>query len=96
MQRQHQVQEAILQQFDPANLLSKFEAVAKAGAQVVSTDIPQPMLGYFVDLAGKSRVLPVDKLEIVPPLIDVQYPDIAYIHQVVADQLTIATPAPNN
>jgi LCP family protein required for cell wall assembly len=96
MQRQHQVQEAILQQFDPSNLLSKFEAVAKAGAQVVSTDIPQPMLGYFVDLAGKSRVLPVDKLEIVPPLIDVQYPDIAYIHQVVADQLTIATPAPNN
>ena len=96
MQRQHQVEEAILQQFDPANLLSKFEDVAKAGTQVVSTDIPQGMLGFFVDLAGKSRVLPVDKLEIVPPLIDVQFPDIAYIHQVVAEQLTIATPEPTN
>ena len=96
MQRQHQVEEAILQQFDPANLLSKFEAVAKAGTQVVSTNIPQGMLGFFVDLAGKSRVLPVDKLEIVPPLIDVQYPDIAYIHQVVAEQLATPTPAPAN
>lgn len=94
MQRQHQVEEAILQQFDPANLLSKFQAVAQAGTQVVSTDIPQAMLGFFVDLAGKSRVLPVEKLEIVPPMIDVEYPDFDYIHQVVAEQLTIATPAP--
>ncbi|CAN5210406.1 hypothetical protein BH11ACT4_BH11ACT4_01850 [soil metagenome] len=94
MQRQHQVEEAILQQFDPANLLSKFEAVAKAGTQVVSTDIPQGMLGYFVDLAGKSRVLPVDKLEIVPPMIEVEDPEFDYIHQVVAEQLAISTPAP--
>lgn len=96
MQRQHQVEEAILQQFDPANLLSKFDVVAKAGTQVVSTDIPQGMLGYFVDLAGKSRVLPVDKLEIVPPLIDVAQPDFDYIHQLVAKQLVIPTAAPTN
>ena len=96
MQRQHQVEEAILQQFDPANLLSKFDVVAKAGTQVVSTDIPQGMLGYFVDLAGKSRVLPVDKLEIVPPLIDVAQPDFDYIHQLVAKQLVIPTAASTN
>ncbi len=96
MQRQHQVEEAILQQFDPANLLSKFDVVAKAGTQVVSTDIPQGMLGYFVDLAGKSRVLPVNKLEIVPPLIDVAQPDFDYIHQLVAKQLVIPTAAPTN
>ncbi len=96
MQRQHQVEEAILQQFDPANLLSKFEAVAQAGAQVVSTDIPQGMLGYFVDLAGKSRVLPVDKLELVPPLIDPENADFGYIHQIVAEQLVIPTDAPTN
>ena len=63
MGRQRQVQEAILQQFDPANVLTKFQAVAQAGAQVVSTDIPQSMLGYFVELAGKSRELPVDTLD---------------------------------
>lgn len=96
MQRQHQVEEAILQQFDPANLLSKFDVVAKAGTQVVSTDIPQGMLGYFVDLAGKSRVLPVDKLEIVPPLVDVAQPDFDYIHQLVAKQLVIPTAASTN
>jgi anionic cell wall polymer biosynthesis LytR-Cps2A-Psr (LCP) family protein len=96
MQRQHQVEEAILQQFDPANLLSKFQAVAEAGAQVVSTDIPQGMLGYFVDLAGKSRVLPVDKLELVPPLIDPENADFDYIRQIVAEQLVIPTDAPTN
>lgn len=96
MTRQHQVEEAILQQFDPANLLSKFQDVAKAGTQVVSTNIPQGMLGYFVDLAGKSRVLPVDKLEIVPPMIDVEYPEFPYIREVVAEQLAIPTDAPTN
>jgi anionic cell wall polymer biosynthesis LytR-Cps2A-Psr (LCP) family protein len=94
MARQRQVQEAILQQFSPAILLSKFQAVASAGTQVVSTDIPQSMLGYFVDLAGKSRVLPVDKLEIVPPLIDVTSPDIPYIHQVIAEALGGPTASP--
>lgn len=94
MARQRQVQEAILQQFDAANVLSKFQAVAGAGTQVVSTDIPQTMLGYFVDLASKSRTLPVDKLEIVPPLIDVASPDIAYIHKVVAEALGGLTASP--
>ncbi|MEP6480579.1 MAG: LCP family protein [Rhodoglobus sp.] len=97
MQRQHQVEEAILQQFDPANLLTKFESVAKAGTKVVSTDIPQSMLGFFVELAGKSRAYPsVDKLEIVPPLIDVNAPDFDYIHQVVAEQLVIAKTTSKN
>ncbi|MFM9877589.1 MAG: LCP family protein [Rhodoglobus sp.] len=98
MGRQRQVQEAILQQFDPANVLTKFQAVAQAGAQVVSTDIPQSMLGYFVELAGKSRALPVDKLELVPDTgVDPEYPDFAYIRELVAAALVPTveeTPAP--
>ena len=94
MARQHQVQEAILQQFDATNVLTKFESVATAGAQVVSTDIPQQMLGYFVDLAAKSRALPVDKLELVPPLIDPANADYAYAHQLVATQLALSTASP--
>ncbi|MEP6477942.1 MAG: LCP family protein [Rhodoglobus sp.] len=96
MDRQRQVQEAVLQQFDPANVLTKFQAVAEAGSQVVSTDIPQGMLGYFVDLASKTRALPVDKLELVPPLIEPDAADFDYIHQLVADALVIptSTPAP--
>ena len=94
MARQHQVQEAILQQFDATNVLTKFESVATAGAQVVSTDIPQQMLGYFVDLAAKSRSIPVDKLELVPPLIDPANADYAYAHQLVATQLALSTVSP--
>ena len=94
MQRQRQVQEAVLQQFDPANVLSKFQAVAAAGAQVVKTDIPQSMLGYFTELAGKSRGQEVAKLELVPPLIDTANPDFDYIHQLVSDALVITTPTP--
>jgi polyisoprenyl-teichoic acid--peptidoglycan teichoic acid transferase len=98
MGRQRQVQEAILQQFDPANVLTKFQAVAQAGAQVVSTDIPQSMLGYFVELAGKSRELPVDTLDLVPDNgVDPEYPDFEYIRQLVAEALAPTveeTPAP--
>lgn len=97
MTRQRQVQEAILAQFDPANVLSKFQAVAVAGSQVVSTDIPQTMLGYFVELAGKTRELgDPSSLELVPPLVDTEYPDFENIHQIVAETLYIPTPEPTN
>ncbi|MES1169716.1 MAG: LCP family protein, partial [Leifsonia sp.] len=66
MARQRQVQEAILAQFEPANVLTKFQAVADAGAQVVKTDIPQGMLAPFVTLAAKTRELPVTKVELTP------------------------------
>lgn len=98
MQRQRQVQEAILQQFDPANVLSKFQSVAQAGAQVVSTDIPQSMLGYFVELAGKSRQLPISTLELVPDTgVDPEFPDFEYIRLLVSEALVLTpeeTPSP--
>jgi LCP family protein required for cell wall assembly len=94
MQRQRQVMEAVLQQFEPANVLTKFQAVATAGAQVVRTDIPQPMLGLFVELAGKAREFDIQKIELVPPLIAVDDGDFAYVHQIVAEALVIPTPAP--
>lgn len=94
MERQRQVQEAIIQQFEPANILSKFQAVAQAGAQVVSTDIPQSVLGQFVDLASKSRSQDIATLELVPPDVDPEDPDFAYVLQLVSAALVIATPDP--
>lgn len=94
MARQRQVQEAVLQQFEPANVLTKFQAVAEAGSQVVSTDIPQGMLGYFVELAGKSRSQPIEKLELVPPTINPADGDFEYIHELVAEALLIPTATP--
>ncbi|MCU1411406.1 MAG: LytR family transcriptional regulator [Rhodoglobus sp.] len=94
MERQRQVQEAILQQFEPANILTKFQAVAQAGAQVVSTDIPQAVLGQFVELASKSRSQEVATLELVPPNVDPEDPDFAYVLQLVSSALVITTPEP--
>ncbi len=72
MARQRQLQEAILRQFDPANVLSKFQAIAQASTQVVRTDIPQPMLGRFVELAKKAREFDIADVELAPPLIAVE------------------------
>ncbi len=98
MQRQRQLQEAILAQASPANVLTKFQAVAEAGAQVVKTDIPQGMLGYFVTLAGKTKEQPIYSVELVPQnYVDPTNPDYAYISQIIAAGLAplpTETPAP--
>jgi len=85
MARQRQVQEAILQQFEPANVLVKFQDIASAGVQVVGTDVPSVMLPGFVDLGTKARGQEVAKLELVPPLIDNAYPDYEQIHALVGE-----------
>jgi LCP family protein required for cell wall assembly len=94
MERQRQVQAAILSQFEPANVLTRFQAVAAAGAQVVKTDIPQVMLGLFTDLATKSRALPPTTLEIVPPEFDNADPDFDFIRTRIQESLAAPeTPA---
>ncbi|MEO8262542.1 MAG: LCP family protein [Pseudolysinimonas sp.] len=90
MDRQRQVQEAMLKQFDPGNIVTKFQAVASAGTQVVSTDIPQSMLAHFVELASKTRELPIEKLNLVPPEFDGVNPDFAYIQSRVDDLTAVA------
>jgi LCP family protein required for cell wall assembly len=99
MERQRNLQEAILKQFNPANVLTKFQAIASAGAEVVKTDIPQSMLGYFVDLAGKTKQTPITNVELTPANnIDPTAPDYDYIHSLVQQAVfpptTSPTPAP--
>ncbi|GAA4061279.1 LCP family protein [Agromyces indicus] len=95
MERQRVLQEAILRQFTPANVLTKFQAVAQAGAETVRTDIPQSMLGYFVDLAGKTRELPVATVELTPDAgVDPAYPDWDLVHALIQDAITTATAEP--
>jgi LCP family protein required for cell wall assembly len=86
MARQREVQQAVLKQFDPANVLTKFDAIAEAGQQVVKTDIPRGMLGYFTQLALKTKDQPIDDLEIVPPRFDSQKPDFPAIRQAIQQQ----------
>lgn len=85
MARQRQLEEALLEQFTPANVLSQLQAVAAAGTRVVKTDIPQASLGYFVDLASKTKNLPLQSVALVPDNgVDPDAPDFDYIRQLVA------------
>ena len=97
MARQRQLQDAILKQINPVNVVSKFQDIAKAGSQVMKTDIPQSMLGYFVDLGMKTRTQQVTQLELVPPTIDPTDPDYTQIHRLVEQALSpvAASPSPS-
>lgn len=96
MARQRQLQDAILKQVNPVNVVTKFQDIAKAGAQVMKTDIPQSMLGYFVDLGMKTRKLPVQQLELVPPTINPTEPDYAQIQELVRQAVNPATAKPSS
>ena len=86
MGRQRQLEQAILEQFTPAVVLAKFQAIAQAGTRLMKTDIPQTTLGYFVDLASKTKQLPITDVDLVPDNgVDPGEPDFAYIRELVAD-----------
>jgi len=76
MNRQRQLQEALLAQASPANVLTQFQSVARAGKEVVKTDVPQGMLGYFVNLASKTKTLPIKAVPLIPANgVDPERPD---------------------
>ena len=90
MARQREVQQALLTQFQPATVLTKFQSVESAGAQTVDTDIPQGALTAFVELALKAKDQQVTDLEIVPPTYSNVYPDYTVIHADVAAATAVA------
>ena len=98
MQRQTQMQEALLAQASPANVLTKFQGVAAAGTRVVKTDVPQGMLGFFVNLAAKTKELPVVSIPLIPENgVNPENPDYAAIQAMIAAALApapTATPTP--
>ncbi len=94
MSRQRDVQEAILREFTPANVLLKFQQVAEAGKEVVKTNIPSVMLGLFVDLGSKAKKLPVTRLELVPPEFPPGNPDYDKIAAAFAKAIAAETPSP--
>lgn len=91
--RQRCVQAAMLDQLNPANVVTKFEDLADAGMQVVETDIPQASLGSFVDLAVKAKEHELVPYAAGPPYYDAlfpTYPDYDQLHADVQDLLDSA------
>ena len=83
MQRQREVEDAMLAQMDPATVLSHFKDIAAAGRQLLTTNIPNGMVSTYLDLALKAKKQGIQKLELVPPTIDVVHPNFTGIHSLV-------------
>lgn len=103
MERQRQVQEALIRTFTPQVLLTKYSELAQAGTDMVETDIPQSMIGSLSELALRTRELPITNLELVPDSgVTTGDPDFEQIHAMVQEALAQAdavappteTPAP--
>src|SRR5699024_5368669 len=87
MSRQRCVQDAMVQQLDPATLLVRFQDIAQAAPDVVSTDIPQLQVDRFVDLALKTRTAGTTSVNLTPPEVNPTHPDFAQVRQLVADTI---------
>jgi LCP family protein required for cell wall assembly len=87
MRRQHEVENAVLKQMEPANVLTRFQDIASAGKKLVKTDIPGPMLSTYVELATKARKHGIEPLALVPPLVDQVRPDFPAIRAMVKTAL---------
>ena len=84
MERQRELQQAILAQFTPDVVLTRFNEVVVAGTDLVETDLPQSLIPALVDLGLKAKEQPVQTLELTPAGgIDEFDPDYAYIAQLL-------------
>ena len=86
MRRQRELQQAMLAQMNPANVMLRFQEVMAAGTDLVSTDLPASMLPYFAQLALKAKEHPVTTVELTPEGIgidpdDPAPDDWAFIHE---------------
>jgi polyisoprenyl-teichoic acid--peptidoglycan teichoic acid transferase len=71
---------AMLEQLSPRVVVTKFERIARASQDVISTNLPASELGRFVDLALKAKSQPLATVSFVPPMINTGDPDIDLIH----------------
>lgn len=93
MKRQRQLQQAILAQFTPQVVLTRFQEIAAAGTALVKTDLPQSLVPYLAELAVKAKEQPVTPIELTPEGgIDEYNPDYAYIQELI--QTTLHPPTP--
>jgi LCP family protein required for cell wall assembly len=87
MVRQKCVLNAMLNEFDPITVLTKFNKIAATGTEVLATDIPTSEIGTMINLALKAKGLPVSSVAMMPPLIDPNSPDFAVVRGTVQKRI---------
>ncbi len=87
MARQKCVMNAMLQQLDPATVVTQFGDIAAAGKEVIATSIPRGEIATFVQLTLRAKSLPVSSVSFVPPRINTSDPKWRQIRTMVADAI---------
>lgn len=91
MARQKCVMNAMLKQLDPVTVLTKFNQIAKAGKQVMETDVPPSEINRLIELAQKAKSKPIADVAFVPPLVYPGSPDFDLMHRTVDEATARAT-----
>ncbi|MFD2090343.1 LCP family protein [Blastococcus deserti] len=93
MDRQRCMINAIVEAADPMTLLTRYQQIAATTQDIVSTDIPQSVVGNFADLALKVKDAGIQSVVFDDTLIRPAYPDYDEIRATVQQALAM-TPAP--
>ncbi|MEU4287387.1 LCP family protein [Kribbella sp. NPDC026596] len=62
--RQRCTVKAIVERATPQNVLANYQAIAKAGEQLIKTDIPQNLLGDFVTLGQRVKTAKITNIDL--------------------------------
>jgi polyisoprenyl-teichoic acid--peptidoglycan teichoic acid transferase len=88
MLRQRCMVDAIIEEADPLNVLRRYQALAKAGEEILRTDVPRQLMPAFVDLALKVKEKKVRSIAFVSSdRFSSADPDFPWMHSVVAKAL---------
>lgn len=90
MARQKCVMNAMLNQLEPMTVLTKFNEIAKAGEEIVESDVPASEIDKLLGLALKAKEQKVASVAFVPPLIHSGNPDFGVIRGTVANKIAVA------
>src|SRR4029434_1708785 len=85
--RQKCVMRAMLNQFDPITVLTKFNSIAAAGREGVATDSVTSDIGTMIDLVLKAKALPMSSVAMMPPLINPSWPDFDKVRRTVQTKI---------
>ena len=92
MARQRCMINAIVKAADPVTLLSRYQQIAASTQNIVSTDIPQSVVGDFVDLALKVKDAGIKSVVFDDSVIKPAYPDYDKMRSLVEDALHPPSP----
>ncbi|MGL5826927.1 MAG: LCP family protein [Nocardioides sp.] len=94
MARQKCVMNAIVTQISPQVAIRRFQQLARAGSQMISTNLPAGELDRFLELARKARSQQIATVSLVPPLVNTGDPDFGLIRDKVAAAIARAEGEP--